>query len=37
MQKNALPRRESRKRASRAVGRSVSRPVTPMDLWWVRW
>lgn len=37
MQKKALPRRESRKNASNAVGRSVSRPATPRDLWWVRW
>lgn len=37
MQKKALPRIESRKKASRAVGRSVSSPSTPRDLWWVRW
>ncbi len=37
MQKNAFPRTESRKNASRAVGRSVSRPSTPRDLWWVKW
>lgn len=37
MQKNALPSKESRRNASRAVGRSVSRPATPNDLWWVRW
>ena len=36
MQKKALPNRESRKKASRDVGRSVSRPSTPKDLWWVR-
>ena len=33
MQKKALPRMESRKKASKAVGRSVSRPSTPSDLW----
>ena len=37
MQKNALPSKESKKIASRAVGRSVSSPSTPRDLWWVRW
>ena len=37
MQKKVLPRREFRKKASTAVGRSVSRPVTPRDLWCVRW
>lgn len=28
---------ESRNTASRAVGRSASRPSTPRDLWCVRW
>lgn len=28
---------ESRKTASKAVGRSVSSPSTPRDLWCVRW
>ena len=32
VQKKALPRMESRKMASREVGRSVSRPSTPRDL-----
>ena len=37
MQKKAFPRSESRNTASKAVGRSVSSPSTPRDLWCVRW
>jgi hypothetical protein len=37
VQKNAFPSKESRNRASREVGRSVSSPLTPRDLWCVRW
>jgi hypothetical protein len=37
VQKKAFPSNESRKKASKGVGRSASRPSTPRDLWCVRW